>query len=89
MTPSKSVLMRNKAEDIDHDSVMLSLVFISQIEEEMEKQNLTRAELSRMVGASKSYFTQLWRGDKVLNMEMIAKIQIALKIKFTIKATAQ
>lgn len=74
----------NISERIEHDRVMHSLYYISEIEKEMERQSINKAELAKKLCTSKSYLTQLWQGDKVLNMEMIAKIQYVLNIKFKV-----
>lgn len=77
---------KTKAEKIEHDAGMLSLYFLSEVEKVLDERKLTKKALAKKVGTSPSYITQLFRGHKLLSMEMISKIQYALKIKFTVKA---
>lgn len=79
--------MDNKEFDIVHEAEYISLVFLSEIEKQMDKKGLKKSELAKMLNTSKSYLTQLWRGDKILSLAMIAKMQKVLKIKFTITTT--
>lgn len=79
--------MANKEFDIVHEAEYISLVFLSEIEKQMDKNGLKKSELAKMLNTSKSYLTQLWRGDKILSLAMIAKMQKVLKIKFTITTT--
>lgn len=76
-------------EKIDFDATFISLVFISEIEKHMDKIGMKKTDLARELKTSKSYLTQLWRGDKVLNMSMIARIQFVLRVKFEIKLLDQ
>ena len=50
----------------------------------MEQEGITRKELATRIGTSPSYITQLFRGDKILNLTMMARIQEACNIKFDI-----
>lgn len=75
---------QNRDEQIDHDSAMLSFQFISEIQKKMDDLRINKADLAIRIGVSKAYLTQLWRGHNVINMSMLAKIQIALGIKFEI-----
>ena len=42
-----------------------------------------------MIKVSPSYITQLYRGNKVINLELVAKIEQALDFRFEIKAVAK
>jgi len=68
------------------DAEMISLRFISEIEKVMQKEGINRSELAKQLGTSKSYLTQLWRGDKAVNMSFLAKCCTVLNIKFVIQA---
>lgn len=80
---------KDEKEKIDTDAGFISLVFISEIEKHMDRIGISKADLARELKTSKSYLTQLWRGDKYLNMAMIAKIQFVLRVKFEIKLVDQ
>ena len=75
--------------DVQFDAEHISLVFLSEIEKIMDKRGVKKSDLAKMLNTSKSYLTQLWNGDKVLSLQMVARIQIALNIKFKIKANEQ
>ncbi len=69
-----------------HEAQMLMFRFISEIEKYQELQNCSRKALSQKIKTSPSYITQVFRGDKPLNFETLAKIQSALNITFHIHA---
>ncbi len=72
-------------EEIEHLTNVLSMAFLSNIEELMERSNMSRKQLAEKVGTSASYITQLFRGDKLLNLEMIAKFQKVFDVSFEIR----
>lgn len=65
--------------------------FISEINKAIERDHkgLLRKELAEMIGVSASHMTQIFRGDKLFNFKMLAKIEQALNIKFKVKAIPQ
>lgn len=71
-------------DEIDHRARLVSVRFLSEVERICDKRKINRKELAKMVGTSQSYLTQLFRLDKMLNMKMIARIEIALDISFGI-----
>lgn len=73
-------------DEIKHEAQMLMFSFISEIEKYQELQDITRKELSKRIKTSPSYITQVFRGDKPLNLETLAKIQSALNITFHVHA---
>ena len=74
-------------EDIEHETQMLMFRFLSEIEQIAESQGIKkRKDLADLVGVSAGYLTQLFRGNKKLNFETVAKFQKALNIVFEIKA---
>jgi len=74
--------------DIKHDTLMLMYRFLSEIEKLSDEKNLSRKDLARSIGTSASYITQLFRGNKIINLETIAKFQKVFDIKFEIKAVS-
>ena len=58
--------------------------FLSEIEKVCEERGLLKKDLAGMIGTSPSYITQLFRGNKIINLETIAKIILALNIKFEV-----
>lgn len=73
-------------EELEHDTKMLMYRFLSEIERLSEEKVINRKELARLIGTSASYITQLFRGNKILNLETIAKFQKVFDINFEIKA---
>lgn len=69
---------------LDNEAKLIMFRFLEVIENRREKLGWTRKELAQKVGTSASYITQLMRGDKLINMHTLAKMQRVLDIKFDI-----
>jgi plasmid maintenance system antidote protein VapI len=77
----------NEKEELDHEAHMIMFRFLSELEENHDNaKNLKKNELAAKLGVSPSYITQLFRGDKLMNLTMLAKIQKAFNITFEIRA---
>ncbi len=72
-------------EIVEQEARLLSFHFLSEIEAAMEKQKISKKLLAEKVNTSASYITQLFRGDRLPNLSILAKIQRALNIKFDVK----
>ena len=79
---------RTPEEQLASEARLLSFRFLDIIERKYKQEGLSRKELAMMVGTSPSYMTQLFRGDKLLNLPMLAKLKQALNIEFEIKEEA-
>lgn len=77
---------KNQKEEDKHEAQMLAFRFLSEVEKYQELQGMKKKELAKEIGTSASYITQLFRGNKPLNFETIAKMQRALHICFHISA---
>ena len=77
----------NEAEKNDFEAVALAMSFLSLIETEMNKLGHNKQVLAKMVGTSPSYITQMFRGDRLPNFKMLAKMQKALDLTFKISTT--
>src|SRR5882672_4243476 len=75
----------NEFQELEHHASMIMFRFLSEIEKVSENQ-FSRKNLSELIGTSASYITQLFRGDKLINMSTLAKFEKALDITFEIKA---
>ena len=73
-------------EDFDHEKRMVMYRILSEIERVADEKKINRKELARLIGTSASYITQLFRGNKIINIDAIAKFQKALDITFEFKA---
>ena len=74
----------SEKDKLDNDAKLIMFRFLDIVERKREKRGWSRKELAKKVGTSASYITQLMRGDKLINMLTLAKLQWALNIKFTI-----
>ena len=76
----------DEKEELDHEAYMIMFRFLSEIEKyQVAGKDLKKKELASKLGVSPSYITQLFNGDKLLNLTMLAKIQKAFNITFEIK----
>lgn len=77
---------KDENQEIDHDAQILMFKFLSEIEKLQTIRKITRKKLAEDVNLSSSYLTQLYRGNKPLNFNTIARIQKALNISFKVEA---
>jgi transcriptional regulator with XRE-family HTH domain len=87
-TTSKMLAELNKKMqefDLNHERVLIQLRFMSEVEKEMEKRNMTYKQLAEKIGTSASYITQLFRATKKLNLDTIAKFQVIFEKTFDIE----
>jgi transcriptional regulator with XRE-family HTH domain len=75
----------SEKDQLSLDALWIAAQFLSKVQDEMDIQQMTRKELATRIGTSASWLTQLFRGDKLPNLETIAQLQKALKIEFEIK----
>lgn len=69
---------------IDVKAHVLASKFLSEILEVADKKKLNRKQLAEKIGTSASYLTQLFRGNKLINLTTIAKLQEKLDIEFEV-----
>jgi len=77
---------KDEKEELDHEAHIIMFRFLSELENFSGTKSLKRKELAAKLGVSPSYITQLYKGDKLLNFTMLAKIQKAFNITFEITA---
>lgn len=77
---------RTEQERRDDAAQMLSFRYLSEVERLMQAYGMTKRRLAEAVGTSPSYITQLFRGDRLLNFDILARIEEALSVKFTVEA---
>lgn len=77
---------KGEDEELEHEKQMLMYAFLSEIEKFQNIQAINRKTLAGLIKTSSSFITQIFRGNKPLNFETLAKIQKALNIKFYIQA---
>jgi len=77
-------LFDNRTEEQKQEDAaqLLSFRFLSEVERLMNERGLTRRQLASMVGTSASYITQLFRGDRLINMDILARFERVLEVRF-------
>jgi len=73
-------------EEAQHDATMLMFRFLSEIERLEGSERGLKKRLADAINKSQSFITQLFNGDKIINLLTLAKFQKALGIKFKIVA---
>ena len=74
----------NESERIQFEAEMIHLDLIEEISKLMESKGMKRADLAKALGTTKGYVTQLFSGDRLLNMKTLAKIQTIFGVKVKI-----
>lgn len=74
----------NKDDQYEVDAKLLMAKFLSELQPIIDEKQLKRKELAEMIGTSASYLTQLYRGNKLINLLTLAKLQSALGVSFQI-----
>jgi transcriptional regulator with XRE-family HTH domain len=77
---------KSKEEELEHEAKMIMMRFLSELEKLNYEKPLKKKDLAKAINTSPSYITQLYRGDKLINLITLAKIQDAFNITFEIKA---
>jgi ribosome-binding protein aMBF1 (putative translation factor) len=75
---------KSAEEELEHNAQMLAFNFLSIIDAEMEKQNISKKQLAAMIETSPSFITQVFRGDKKPNWTTLARMQKELNIDFKV-----
>ena len=76
---------KSKDEENEHEAKMIMFRFLSELEK-FNGKPIKKKELAKALETSPSYVTQLFRGDKIINLPTLAKIQNAFDITFEIVA---
>ena len=82
----QDLLKPDSTEDkVELEALVLSAKFLSEIERMCQERNILKKDLAEMIGTSPSHVTQLFRGNKTINLKTIAKLQLELGVSFNIK----
>lgn len=79
---------KSKQEEYEHEAKILMFKFLSEIEKLNDSKKLLKKELAVAIGTSASYVTQLYNGDKLINLITLAKLQEIYNIEFEVKAAS-
>lgn len=71
-------------EKVESEAKLIMFRFLSLIEDKSKSLGLSRKQLAEKIGTSPSFITQLFRGDKLVNLLTLAKFQNVLDLKFDI-----
>lgn len=71
-------------DEIEHMAKMIGFRILSEVEKVCEERNISHKHLAELVGVTPSYISQVFSGDKFLNMLLAAKFEKALDITFKI-----
>jgi len=69
---------------LQFEAEMIHLDIVFQIIRKMEEKDMNKSELAQKLKTSKGYITQLFTGDKLLNLKTLAKLQRIFNAKFKI-----
>ena len=75
---------KNDKERLEHNAQMISYRILSEVEKVCNEKKIKKKDLANMIGTSKSYITQLFRGAKSVNTLVMAKFEEALDFSFNI-----
>lgn len=79
------ILPSSKDEKLTFEAQMIHLDFIARLSDIMRFKGIkSKKELAELLGTSQSYITQLFSGEKLINLKLLAKIQNILGIKYAI-----
>lgn len=84
-TAFKTILsFDNEQDQLELEAKIIMAKFLEKIQEIAAQKGLKKKDLAQKIGTSASYITQLYRGNKLLNLMTLAKLQRALDIEFDI-----
>lgn len=78
--------LNTKEEELEHEAKMIMFRFISEIQKLNFEKPIKKKELAKAIGTSASYITQLYQGDKLINLLTLAKFQKFYDVTFEVKA---
>jgi plasmid maintenance system antidote protein VapI len=77
----------SEEEELEHDAQMIMYKFLEELEVNSNTgRKLKKKDLARAINKSPSFISQLYAGEKLLSLNLIAKIQKVFNISFEIKA---
>ena len=79
-----SLMSMSEEDKLDVDKRVLSSRFLSEIQKHLDDEGVLRKDFAKIMGTTPSFITQLFRGNKVVSMEFLAKAQKELGINFYI-----
>lgn len=75
----------NSIEDeVDFKTDLLPLQFLGLVDQRMEELGMSKKVLAEKIGTSASFITQLFRGDRKPNWNILAKMSNTLELEFKV-----
>lgn len=81
----KLLEFKNEDERLQFEAEMLHLAIMNKINILMNEKKMNKAQLSKELSTSKGYITQLFTGDKLLNLKTLVKIQRIFKVNINLE----
>jgi len=78
--------IKSEKEKLDFERDLIHFAFIKHIQNQMGDE-MKKNQLAKKIGVSASFITQLFTGDKILNIPLLVKFQRALDFKFQIDSS--
>lgn len=72
----------SESEAFEIEKKILSARFLSEIQKQLEQISMKQKDFAKMMSVSPSYITQLFLGEKLVNIDFLAKAQKKLDMKF-------
>ena len=74
--------LKSHEEKLKFDAVKIHLNIMHQVQELLDKNDMSHSYLAELLNVSEAYISKLFSGDKLLNIEKIAQIQWIFNTKF-------
>lgn len=74
----------SKEDEIEHEAKMIMFKILNTLEAIPAFKDLKKKDLAVLLGTSPSYITQLYKGDKIINLITLARLQDIFDVQFEI-----
>lgn len=82
-------LVAKDKHDYEFEELMLSMRIISEVDRLLEENNMQKKDLAKALGTSAAYVTQLFSGNKILNLYTVARLQEIFDVDFRINSESR
>jgi transcriptional regulator with XRE-family HTH domain len=82
-----SLFASSPTEENKIDALVLAARFLEILNYALEDKKMTRRSLAEAIGTSPSWLTQLFRGDRIPNLEILASMAKKLDISFEVRSS--
>lgn len=72
-------------ERIELEELMIHQQILHQLQHVIDEEEVKKSDLSKILGVSRSYVSQLFHGNKFFNLNLIAKLMIHFGLKFKVQ----